>query len=377
MKKALIISNSSGLVTSFLKNDVEILKSREYLIECACNTKFPDNNTYSFFKKYNIRVLHINFPIRSLDVKDIISSYKELSKIIKHGNYSLIHCHSTIAAVIGRQCAKKYRKYGLKVIYTSHGFPFYEGNNDKRAKFFYYIEKYFSKYTDALLTICNEDYNNVKHMKCHNVYLMHGVGVDVGRFINIDVDRELYRKKLGFAKEDKVVLSVGELNTNKNHQVVIKALGEISDSNMVYAICGRELTEKGKMKELEKLAIEQNVRLVFLGFRKDIPEICHSVDIGALPSFKEGLGLSGIEMLAAGIPVAASNRQGIKDYIKDGVTGYLANPEDSHSFAEAIEKTFELREIENIKEKCISMTKNFDLEQAYDTILKVYDSIGI
>ncbi len=104
-----------------------------------------------------------------------------------------------------------------------------------------------------------------------------------------------------------------------------------------------------KKEELQQLANELNVHIKFLGFRKDIPEICCSADIGALPSFKEGLGLSGIEMLAAGLPVTGSNRQGIKDYVIDGVTGYLANPEDSKSFSEAIQKCFELSKCENIK----------------------------
>lgn len=377
MKRALIVSNSSGLVTLFLKNDVEILKSNGYEIDCACNTNYPDNNTEEFFKHYAINVYHVDFPIRNIELTSIFHSYIELKQIMQKINYDVVHCHSTIAAVIGRQCSKKYRKNGLKVLYTSHGFPFYDGNNGKKARIFFAIENYYSKFTDAIITICKEDYENAKKMYCANVRLMHGVGVDVSKFINCKIDRNEYRKLLGFSSTDKVILSVGELNTNKNHKVVIEAISLINNKDIVYAICGREVTEKGKKVELEELANQLNVRICFLGFRKDIPEICHIADIGALPSLKEGLGLSGIEMLASGIPVVGSNRQGIKDYVIDGVTGYLADPEDKYCFSEAINKTFKLTNDGETARNCRKTSTLFSCEQAYDTIKKTYDTMSV
>ena len=82
-------------------------------------------------------------------------------------------------------------------------------------------------------------------MHCKKVYKINGMGVDLHRFQISDFDREFYRAKLGFKNTDKVILSVGELNTNKNHQVVIRAISMLKDCNIVYAICGREVTEIG------------------------------------------------------------------------------------------------------------------------------------
>lgn len=377
MKKALIVSNSSGLISLFLNNDITILRDKGYIVDVACNTSFPDSNTRDFFSKYCNNIYHVDFPIRNLDISMILKSFYQLTLIIKHGQYNVLHCHSTIAAVIARQCAKKYRGKGLKVIYTSHGFPFYEGNFRGKARLFWIIEKYYSKYTDAIITICNEDYIKAKKMKCKTVCLMHGVGIDVDRFVSIKINRDEYRKKLELKDSDKVILSVGELNRNKNHQIIIKALSLLNDSNYLYVICGREVTEIGKRDELEKLAQKLNVRIKFLGFRQDIPEICHSVEIGAIPSYKEGLGLSGIEMLASGIPIVGSNRQGIKDYVKINETGYLANPESEESFAIAIKQAFRLKEKKCTKQNCIDMAKNFSVEQSYDMLLKVYNAIGV
>lgn len=376
MKKALIVSNSSGLITLFLKNDVELLKNKGYEIDCACNTNFPDDNTKEFFADYEINVFHVEFPIRNLDINLIIDSFRTINKILKKQKYDVVHCHSTIAAAIVRICMRKYRLNGTKIVYTSHGFPFYEGNNGKKARLFFAIEKYCSKYTDAIITICKEDYLNAKKMDCKNVFMMHGVGVELERFYGCCINREEYRKKLGFFPEDKIILSVGELNTNKNHRIVIEALSMLNDSNIEYVICGREVTEKGKQRELEEIAKKLHVRVKFLGFRKDIPQICHSVDIGVIPSLKEGLGLSGVEMLASGIPVVGSNRQGIKDYIKDGETGFLADPLDKKSMCNAIEECLKLTDF-SIKEKCVLMSQNFGKDQAYRTIKLAYEKLGI
>ena len=377
MKKALIVSNSSGLVTLFLKNDVELLIQKGYSIDVACNTEFPDANTDSFFENYNITVKRVPFPIRNLDGKLILDSIKELKKIMHNNTYDIVHCHSTIAATLIRMVAQKYRKKGMKIVYTSHGFPFYEGNSGVKAGLFKLIERNYSKYTDAILTICKEDYENAKKMKCKNVYLMHGVGVDLARFRQVQVDRSDYRHKLGIDDDEIVILSIGELNANKNHCIVIKALAEMEHSHITYAICGREVTEIGKKAELENLAKQLNVKLLFLGFRKDIPEICLCADVGALPSFKEGLGLSGIEMLASGLPVAGSNRQGIKDYIINGKTGYLADPNDSSSFKKAIGECMKLRDDDAVHKSCIKMANNFGKEQARMVIKQVYDELGL
>lgn len=91
------------------------------------------------------------------------------------------------------------------------------------------------------------------------------------------------------------------------------------------------MSNLGTYDFLKKYAVEKNVRVIFLGFRKDIPEINRCADIAVLPSLREGLGLAGIEALASGVPVVGSDVQGIKDYVVDGETGYLCAPTDNHN----------------------------------------------
>lgn len=371
-KSVLIVSNSAGLITDFLDNDCTIYRDKGYRIDCACNMNYLGRDSSSFFDKFKIKPYDIKFPIRSLNIADIIKSYNQLKKIIKNNKYNAVHCHSTIAAAICRECTKKEK---AKVIYTSHGFPFYEGCQDKKAVFYKAVEKHFSKYTDTIITVCNEDFNNARNMCCEKVYKINGVGVDFKRFDIPNFGKNEYRRKLGLKEDRKYILSVGELNTNKNHRVIIEALSKLNNKKITYLICGRELTEIGKKEELEQLAKLHEVEVIFLGYRTDVPEICMCADIGAFPSYKEGLGLSGIEMLRAGIPIVASNRQGIKDYVKDGVTGYLCNPNDPDSFAEGINKTFLLKDAAETKKNCIKMAESYSKDAVLKNMKKIMQEI--
>ena len=180
---------------------------------------------------------------------------------------------------------------------------------------------------------------------------------------------------MNFKNTDIIVLSIGELNTNKNHEIIIRALSLIDNKNLVYAICGREVSEIGKKQKLEKLANSLNVRVEFLGYRNDIAEICNCAKIGAIPSYKEGLGLAGIEMLASGIPVVGADRQGIKDYVINNVTGYLCDPKDATSFANGIVETLRLSNEKGVKERCIMEAQKYDKKLVYEEMKKIYNKV--
>ena len=112
-----------------------------------------------------------------------------------------------------------------------------------------------------------------------------------------------------------------------------------------------------------------------MGLRDDIPQICKCADIGVMPSTREGLGLSGIEMLAAGIPVVASNVHGIVDYIIDGEDGYLCTPDDAHAFAQAILKLRNEEKRKSMVDKCINIAKKFDKKYSYKKMRDIYEEL--
>lgn len=148
--------------------------------------------------------------------------------------------------------------------------------------------------------------------------------------------RRNLRKELGLSEDSFLLLSVGELLPRKNQQVIIRALGKLKMGDIHYILCG-----KGKkLDELTALAKTNNIekQVHFLGYRKDVADIYGQTDLLALPSRREGLGLAGLEGMYCGLPLVSSNINGIRDYMENGKTGFMYDPDDVDGFADGILK---------------------------------------
>ena len=132
-----------------------------------------------------------------------------------------------------------------------------------------------SRYVDMLMTINEEDYTRALKFKARNVRKIHGIGLDVKKFMDHILSVDFYkklRKSIGISDDDVMILSVGELKIHKNQKVIIKAIAKCNLDNQHYVVCG-----KGPDKtKLELLASSLNIRqkVHFVGFRKDIPDLC-------------------------------------------------------------------------------------------------------
>lgn len=378
-KKALIVVNLAGFLT-FLWNDIKTLQDMGYEVSIAMNGLMKDGSPaveIARLKKMGIQYHQIDFDTKSPMSKQNLRAYKQIKSVLKNG-YSLIHCHTPIVGLLVRLAAKKYRKKGTKVIYTTHGFTFTDRSSKKTWMLYYNMEKFASKYCDAIITINHEDLNNAKKMHCKHTYVIPSVGLDCSRFEKVTVDKEAYRTKLGIAEDDIMVLAVGELSDRKNHQIIIKALGKIDDKNKyIFVICGRSVVNSGMESRLTNLADENGVRLVLAGHRLDIPEMNACADIAVIPSLREGMGMSGLEALASGVPVIGSDVQGIREYVINGKTGYLCDPFSEDEFAAAIVKVESLSAKEKavMKKNCRSVAKKFDKQYSQLAMKKIYQEI--
>ena len=117
--------------------------------------------------------------------------------------------------------------------------------------------------------------------------------------------------------EDSILLlSVGELNENKNHKVVIDVLPSLPE-NIHYIICGTGKLYDEYIEQAKKLNVAN--RLHLLGYRDDVIKIMKSCDIFIFPSKREGLSVALMEAMACGLPCIVSNIRGNKDLINDNI----------------------------------------------------------
>lgn len=213
------------------------------------------------------------------------------------------------------------------MIYTAHGFHFFKGAPLINWLVFYPIEKLCSRWTDVLITITREDYHLAQNkMHAKKVIYVPGVGIDTAVFAPMACDavtNAKKRKELKLAMTDIVMLSVGELNKNKNHEIMLRAMAQLGNKDLHYVIAGQ-----GNLKDyLEKLARELGVadKLHLLGFRSDVKELFKIADFFAHPSFREGLSVAVMEAMANALPVICTGIRGNTDLIENNKGGYLLN----------------------------------------------------
>ena len=332
--KILYVTTISNTVNAFLIPHIKMLIDEGHQVDVAFNIEQEVKPEI-----YEMRCKIHQLPLqRSLLKKDNFRAYKILKKIIISEGYDLVHTHTPIASAIVRLVCRSLNN--VRVFYTAHGFHFFKGAPIVNWFIYYPVEKWLARYTDTLITINKEDYSRAKRkFKAKRVEYVPGVGIDLKKFNTVKVDRDLKRSQLGLPEDAFVVLSVGELNKNKNHEVIIRAIAKINNPDIHYVICGEGQLDEYLRNLSKELGIEKQVHL--LGFRKDVAEIGKASDIFAFPSKREGLGLAAIEAMACGLPIITSNIHGIVDYSIDGITGYATTFDDLSGFANLILKLFE------------------------------------
>lgn len=305
--------------------------------------------------------------------KNNLHVYRDLKNIIDTEQYEVIHCHTPMGGAIGRLAARSSREKGTKVIYTAHGFHFFKGAPLVNWLAYYPAERWLARYTDVLITINKEDYESAKKFKANRIEYVLGVGIDADKFKTIEVNKQEKRKSIGIDEDDFMMISVGELNKNKNHQVIIKAISRIKNKKIKYVICGQGPLET-ELKELAgELGVEQQVK--FLGFRKDVPDLMKVADLFAFPSFREGLSLSLMEAMAAGLPLVVTDCRGNRDLVTDNENGYVVEIDDVDKFADSVEKLYRSKELrQKFGEKSLENIKRYNLENVLEDMADIYTS---
>ena len=317
----------------FFKNLINCLIKDGHTVDIATNE--TDSPVDKCYKEWSCKIYPLSCTRSPLN-KGTFKAIKEIKQIVSENDYDIVHCHTPIAAMCTRLACRKFRKNGGKVFYTAHGFHFYKGAPLKNWLMFYPIEKICSYFTDTLITINKEDFAFAqKHLNAQKTEYVAGVGIDVKRFSEVEISKEEKRKELGIPQNAILITSVGELNDNKNHQIVLHALAQLKNENIYYIIAGVGDNADNLLTLAKELNLENNFKL--LGYRTDIAEIYKVSDICCFPSIREGLPVAVMEAMAAGLPIISGDNRGSRDLCKNSINGFLCNPFNMQEFATAIQ----------------------------------------
>lgn len=379
--KALIVTRVSGFVPQFEMNHVRLLQQMGYEVHYAANfdmVVYGKDNTR--LEGTGIICHHIPF-CRSPFSPKVLSSYRQLRQLIVSGHFDLIHCHMPMTGVVTRLAAQSVRrktKRRTPVIYTAHGFHFYSGAPIKN--WLYYVpERWLARYTDCLITMNEEDYERARTFPVRGrAEKIPGVGIEVEKDKKSDESRVQIRHRVraefGISETDFVIISVGELNTNKNHIQVLRMLTQPFDFSLKYIICGVGGLQEQLMEFVKSNRLESQV--IFTGYRLDIDDILAASDLFVFPSLREGLSVAVMEAMRAGLPVIAKKIRGNVDLIEEGKGGLLVTNGDVAEYREAV------MQLRNAKEHSQKMggwnhkrIMDFSVEKVVKKMEEIYQSM--
>lgn len=340
------------------------LKEQGYEVHVAAKNDFINEPCIipNCDKYYDVKFAR--FPFSKTNIK----AYKQLKKLIQENNYDIIHCHTPVAGVLTRLAARKNKN--TTVIYTAHGFHFLKGAPLLNWLIYYPVERFCARYTDKLITINKEDYRRAKQFKLRKngkVYYVPGVGINLEKIQNLKVDIKQKKKELGISKNIPILLSVGELNKNKNHEAVLQALSKLKEENFIYLICGRGVLKEYLERKIQELHLENKAKL--LGYRSDVIKILKTADLFIFPSKREGLPVSVIEAMAARLPVIASNVRGNRDLI---AKENLFEPNDVAALTNLIKKQLEAIENKELKKVDYANLEQYSLKNVLKQMAEIY-----
>ena len=206
--------------------------------------------------------------------------------------------------------------------------------------------------------------------------IYNGVPCDGGRELP---NKRVSREKLGIGIGKKVVLSIGRMDPIKDFQTLIKAFAgviqKVPDALLLIAGGGDVCYLETLHQIADALGIREQV--IFLGPRRDVPDLLAACDVFALTSISEAASMTILEAMAAGRAVVATRTGGNPELVIHGETGYLVPTGDNETVCEALMKVLSYPDLE---EKMGSAGKTrfesmFRLERTYGEYEKLYEEI--
>jgi glycosyltransferase involved in cell wall biosynthesis len=277
-------------------------------------------------------VIHIPIPIRTKSELNIVKlglSAVSLVRQLEHRHIDIIHSHTRVTQVLG--CILQ-RCIHAPHVTTCHGF----------------FKKRLSRmilpcWGDRVIAISDPVKEHlifdlgVSERNIRRVYN----GIDVNFFaaaskISSD-ERRAIRRTIGLT-DGPVIGIIARLSDVKGHQYLIQAMKALLERHpdVQLLIVGEGPMERRLTGLVRSLKIEKNV--VFVPTVDGTARTLSIIDLYVLPSLKEGLGLSLMEAMAAGIPCIGSDVGGIRDLIRSGTNGILVRPADPAGLSAAIQE---------------------------------------
>ena len=296
--------------------------------------------------------------------------HKELKKVLKEGNYKIVHSHISTMSFFSLWAAKS-AKVPVRIAHAHST----TNKQEKKKNLMKQVLRPFSKVFATDYFCCselagrwlfgNKTYDDGK------VYLLNNA-IDVDKYKydkKIRIDK---RKELNLKDNDLVIGHIGRFVKQKNHDFLIDIFDEIhkQNKNTILLLAGDGPLKEEIQNKVKKIGLEKNVQ--FLGQRNDANELYQAMDAFVLPSLYEGLPVVGVEAQAAGLPCFLSTDMTKETKVLDS-TQFISLTHDTKYWADKI-----LKEVKTFERKDSSREitdNNFNIKKEIRKIEKQYQQL--
>lgn len=309
---------------------------------------------------------------------------REIVSILRDNRVDILHTHGGVAGFYGRWAARKCRL--PVIIHTLHGIHYLHYRNFLLKRTYVLLERYFSRFTDALIFVSDADREKGKKFKLAPVEKMHviknGIDLSTGELRKkLISETEKNRRDLRLESSHPIVGTVARLHRQKGIPYLLKAtkrITEVFPEAKMLIVGGGPLRSKLE-KEAQRLGLEEVVW--FMGEREDVAKFLSIFDVFVLSSLWEGLPYVLIEAAAYGKSVVATDIDGVREVIENGQTGILVSPRDPEALAKAVirflqDKEYALKLGKKMEEEVPPrFTLSRMVAQTQDLYLRLYENL--
>ena len=288
----------------------------------------------------------------------------ELCKWLKKLKPDILATHSSKAGMLGRIAGKICQ---VPTVFTAHGWAFSEGVPERKRRMYAILERVAGKISNGIITVSNYDYQLAKKHRIIHESKMKTIHNSVP-----DVPENLRRNPSG--SKPKLIM-VARFASPKDHRRLLLTLENIRELSWELDLVG----DGPLVEEIKDMVARSSIahRVHFLGNRRNIPELLADSHLFVLISRHEGLPISVIEAMRAGLPIVASDVGGMRELIDEGKNGFLIPRNDSETLMERLKTLIIDPQLMNKMGQC-SRTRyesHFLFEHMSDQTIEMYKTV--
>ena len=256
---------------------------------------------------------------------------------------AIVHTHAAKGGTLGRVAtllAFPLRRWRPVVVHTYHGHSLTGYFSGRTANFYRLVEKLLARWTDLLLAVSAEVRDDLVGLGVARAtqFRVMPLGFELSKFTD-DVDRAERRQSLrdqwGAGDQEVVITLIARLVPIKRVDRFLAMAAKLAEhTRLRFVVVGDGELRAELTSRADALALGE--RLVWAGFRRDIPDVCFASDIVVLTSDNEGTPVSLIEAQAARVAVVSTDVGGVRSVVTHGASGLLTPPDDSTALVDAV-----------------------------------------